>query len=187
MRSFPSRPDLERMLSMGANIETVKINEHGAKLTKIELNEHGDYVAISLDSPVLFDNFVAGYKHIVDLSESVPKQIEEIEKKYEGQDGFTAVMEKTVAISKVNVDFSADATKTIDGIFGDGTTRKYFHDIYEEIPDFIPDADCIIDFFEKISPEMEKLFDKKIKERDRLSKARMAKYQPQEHKRKGSK
>ena len=85
-------------------------------------------------------------------------------------------------MSRVNVDFSKEATVIIDGIFGSDTVKKYFRNIYSEIPDFLPDTDCIIDFFEQITPVIEKLFDRKIEKQKAASKARMEKYQPQDHK-----
>ena len=163
-------------------MEKIKLKENSTKLIKVELNNHGDYVAISADDSTLLDRFVAGYKRIVDMSEDVPKKLNEVEKKYEGQKGFTAVMGKTAEMSKINVVFSEEAAKIVDGIFGEGTIKKYFHDIYEEIPNFLPDVDCFVDFLEQITPEMEKLFGRKIKERNQKSRERMAKYQPHDYK-----
>lgn len=168
-------------------MEKIKLKNNEAKIIKIELNEKGDYTAISPDDSMLFDRFVAGYKRIVDLSNDVPAKLEEIEKKYKGQDGFTAVMNKTVEISTVNVQFSSEAVNIIDGIFGANTIRKYFRNCYDEIPDFIPDVECFGDFLEKITPEMEKIFNRKIENQRKRSKERMAKYQPQNHRNPGSK
>ncbi|MBD5507283.1 MAG: hypothetical protein HDR05_04300 [Lachnospiraceae bacterium] len=55
-------------------------------------------------------------------------------------------------------------------------------DIYSKIPDFLPSSDCIIDFFEQITPPMEEIFNRKLNARDKLSKQRMDRYQPQDHK-----
>lgn len=165
------------MLSM----EKAKVKAKSGGILKIELNGAGDYVAVSADDSMLFDNFISGYRRIADLADAVPAKLDEIEKKYEGREDFRSMVDKAAEMSGVNVQFSKDATEAIDGIFGDGTVRKYFHDIIEEIPDFLPDVDCIMDFFEQITPEMEKLFNRKIEERDKRSKERMAKYKPQNH------
>jgi len=166
------------MLSM----EKEKIGLRSISLTKIELNDSGDYITVSADSPAFFDGFAAGYKQIADLADSIPGKLEEIEKKYEGREDFSSAMNKTLEMSGVNVDFSKAAAGIIDGIFGADTVKKYFRDIYEEIPDFLPDADCIIDFFEQITPVIEKLFDRKVERQRLASKERMSKYQPQDHK-----
>ena len=171
-------------------MEKEKIGLKSVSLTKIELNDSGDYITVSADSPAFFDRFAAGYKQIADLADSIPGNLEEIEKKYDGKEDFSSTMDKTMEMSAVNVDFSKSAAGIIDGIFGPDTVKKYFRSIYEEIPDFLPDADCIIDFFEQITPVIEKLFDRKIERQMAASKARMAKYQTQYHKkpqRKGTK
>ncbi|MBO5283655.1 MAG: hypothetical protein J6B43_11135 [Lachnospiraceae bacterium] len=168
-------------------MEKIKLQKNDAKLIKVELNDKGDYTAISPDDSTLFNRFVAGYKRIADLGEEIPKKLEEIEKKYADQTDFAAVMEKTMAMSKVNVRFSEEAVLIVDSIFGEGTIGKYFRNVYEEIPSFLPGAECFIDFFEQITPEMEKIFNRKMEERRKKSKERMAKYQPQDHKRPGGK
>lgn len=167
--------------------EKEKIELKSVNLTKIELNDSGDYITVSADSPTFFDGFAAGYKNIADLADSIPGKLEEIENKYKGKEDFPSVMDKALEISSVNVGFSKEAAGIIDGIFGADTVKKYFRDVYEEIPDFLPDADCIISFFEQITPVIEKLFDRKVERQMAASKARMAKYQPQDHKRKGEK
>lgn len=168
-------------------MEKEKIGLKSTDITKIELNDSGDCIVVSADSPAFFDGFAAGYKRIVDLAEGIPAKLEEIEEKYQGQEDFGAVMDEALEMSKVNMGFSKEAISIIDGIFGKDTVKKYFRNIYEEIPDFLPDADCIIGFFEQITPVIEKLFNRKIERQQAASKARMAKYQPQDHKRKGVK
>lgn len=167
-------------------MEKTKIEVKSTGLLKVELNSSGDYIVISSDNSVFFDNFTAGFKRIADLADEIPAKLDEIEKKYDGKDDFSSSMDKTLEMSKVNVQFSKDAVTIIDGIFGEGTVKKYFRNIMEEIPDFLPDMDCVLDFFEKITPEVEKLFGKKIEDQREKSKARMAKYQPQYHRKPGS-
>lgn len=159
-----------------------KIGLKSVSLTKIELNNSGDYITVSADSPTFFDGFAAGYKRIADLADSIPNKLEEIEKKYQGKEDFPSVMDKALEISSVNVGFSKEAAGIVDGIFGADTVKKYFRDVYEEIPNFLPDADCVVSFFEEIAPIIEKVFDRKLERQQKASKARMAKYQPQDHK-----
>lgn len=109
-------------------------------------------------------------------------KIAEIEKKYEGRDDINSSMEMVEEMSRENVQFSNAAAGIVDSIFGEGTAKKYFRDLYEKIPEFLPSADCFIEFFDKLIPELDKLFDGNAKEREKLSRARMAKYQVQDHK-----
>ena len=164
-------------------MENERIEKSNTELLKIELNNEGEYITLSADDPALFDKVVSGLKHISDLAGGLPDKIREIEKQYKGKNDFNSRMEKVIAISRENVGFSEEAVRVIDSIFGEDTVKKYFRSIYNEISDFLPDADCIIDFFEQITPPMEKLFNRKAETRELLSKTRMAKYQPQDHQR----
>lgn len=168
-------------------MDTIKITDSSASLVKVELNSKGDYAVISTDDATLFDRFVAGFKHVSDIADAVPAKLKEIEKKYAQSTDTASKMDKVLEISRANVDFSREAVSVVDSIFGEKTVRKYFRNIYEQLPDFIPNPDCILEFFEKVTPEMEKLFNRKMEERDKLRKQRMSKYQPQDHKRAGSK
>ena len=155
----------------------------GAEADEITLNKHGDKIEISGNDAALFDKFANGYDKIVKMADEMPGRLEAVEKETADKDDIT----KAVAISRVRVDFCEKAIGIIDEIFGEGTAKKSFRDYYESIPDFLPDEDLFIAFFEKFTPIMEDIFDRKIKRQEKASKARMAKYQPQDHKRKGSK
>lgn len=163
-----------------------KMEDNDIAVHQIELNSYGDYILIAGDSPEIYDKFVAGYRQLMDAADGIKEQIEQIEKKYEGKEDANSVMDKVCEISKVNVGFSNLAVQTIDNIFGEGTVKMRFRSVYEDIPDFLPDVNCITDFFEKIIPVMEKIFDRKIKKDEMARKQRMEKYQPQDHKKPGS-
>lgn len=168
-------------------MENYRIKKSDASIIKIELNNQGDYAAVSTDDPTLFDRFAAGCKKIAELAEAIPAKLGEIEKQYEGKSDFSSIMEKTVSMSRVNVGFSKEAVGIVDSILGEGTIKKYFRSIYEEIPDFLPDADCFIAFLEELTPVMEKLFGRKMERQQKVSKARMEKYRPQDYKKPGTK
>lgn len=159
--------------------ERIELKDNG--LIKVELNKEGEYISVSPKDSELFDRFVKGAQHISDLSDEIAKNVEQIEKQYSRKEDFESIMQKASVMSKENVRFSTEAVKTIDGIFGEETIKKYFRSIYREIPTFLPDADCITDFFEQITPVMERVFGRRIEQLN-LSKKRMAKYQPQDHK-----
>lgn len=155
----------------------------GSEIDEIKLNEHGDILKISGNDAILFDKFANGYDDIVKMADEIPGRMEAAEKETADKDDIA----KAVAMSKVRVDFCNKAIGVIDEIFGEGTAKKSFKDYYDSIPDFLPDEDLFIAFFEKFTPIMEDIFDRKLKRQEKTSKARMAKYQPQDHKRKGAK
>ena len=69
----------------------------------------------------------------------------------------------------------------MDSIFGEDTVKKVFRDTYNHIPDFLPSVNLITDFFEQVTPYMEKLFNRKLEAQEKASKARMDKYMLQDH------
>lgn len=169
------------MLSMAK----YNLNLDGAEVDEITLNKHGDKIQISADDASLFDRFANGYDKIVKMADEMPGKLEAVEKEFEGKED--SDIEKAVAMSRVRVDFCEKSIGIIDEIFGEGTAKKSFRDGYDTMPDFLPDEDLFIAFFEKMTPIMEDIFHRKMERQEKASKARMAKYQPQDHKRKGAK
>lgn len=161
------------------------LNLDGAEVDEIILNKHGDKIQISADDASLFDKFANRYDKIIKMAGEMPGKLEVIEKEFDGKEDSN--IEKAVAMSRVRVDFCEKAIGIIDDIFGEGTAKKSFRDGYEAMPDFLPDEDMFIAFFEKMTPIMEDIFNRKMERQEKASKDRMAKYQPQGHKRKGAK
>lgn len=169
----------------------------GLELVEIQLNEHGDAVYVSPEDSALFGSYVRCFDLAIRQSRECADKIAEIERKYgrsdkpedEAESGRDVEGEIAIALeaSRVNVDFSVSTSKAIDDIFGEGTVRKYFREHYEKVPYFIPGIDCFMDFFDQISPVMEEIFGRLIKGREEARKERMAKYQPQDHKKPGGK
>lgn len=159
-------------------------------LEEVEINTHGDKITISPDNSVMLDNFVKCFDSITKMSDQCADKVTEIEKKYAGKEGVENDIAMAVEISAVNVDFSKKSITAIDSIFGEGTIRMYFRDHYEKVQGFLPGLACFMDFFIQMAPVMEDIFGKMSQNITQLSKARMAKYQPQDHKkpqRRGSK
>lgn len=160
----------------------------GAEVDEITLNKHGDKIEISADDANLFDKFASGYGKIVKMADEMSSKLEAFEKEFDEKED--SDIKKAVAMSRIRIAFCEKAIEIIDDIFGDGTAKKSFRDGYEAMPDFLPDEDMFIAFFEKMTPIMEDIFKRKMERQEKASKARMAKYQPQGHnkpQRKGSK
>lgn len=162
------------------------LNLQNDDIDEITLNKHKDKILVSGDDANLWDKFCQGYKKIGEMANKVSKKLEEIEKKYPDVEGKIS-SQRIAETSRVRVEFCESGIAVIDGIFGEGTAKKSFRDYYETIPDFLPDEDKFMAFFETMTPIMEDIFKRKIERSEKASKARMAKYQPQDHKRKGSK
>ena len=170
-----------------AEVENVKIDSSDAEAVMLELNNAGEHIIISPDDTAMFDRFATGIRRIIEMVDEMSKKLSEIEKQYKGKEDYQSRADEAIAISRENVNFSREAVKIIDGIFGEDTIKKYFRDIYNKIPDFQPSSDCITDFLERITPTIEKIFNRKVNAQGQLSKQRMAKYQPQDHKKPSAK
>ena len=171
------------MLSM-AEIEEMKIEkteteemrlENRVQLTKVYVGGGDDFIVVSGNDISIIDRFLAAGEELETLAEKLDKKESEV-----SENDYKKEME-------IRKEFSEKATAIMDGVFGEGTTRKFFSDVYAAIPNFQPDAECFIDFWDKLIPVIERLSEHKIKLEKLASKQRMAKYQPQDHKRKGTK
>lgn len=156
------------------------LNLDGAEIEDITLNKHEDSLKISAEDANIFDRFANGYDKIMKMADEMPGKLDAVEKEFEGKDDSDS--SKVVAGSRVRVEFCEKAIGVIDEIFGEGTTKKVFRDEYETIPDFLPDEDMFIRFFDKMIPIMEDIFKRKMERQKKDSRERMKKYQPQDHK-----
>lgn len=163
-------------------METIRLEkkENPASLHKIEFDTGDNYIIISSSDPTLFDRFVNGFKSILELSDETEQKAANIDLNIES-DSIENTINKTIDLSRINVEFSNKAMKITENIFGEGVIRKYYKDIYDEMPDFLPDVECFLDFYEKLIPVMENIFGNKIKEREARRKQQMKKYVPQDY------
>lgn len=167
-----------------ADIEEMKIEKTEAKemridnrvqLTKVYVGGGDDFIVVSGNDISIIDRFLVAGEELESLAVELDKKESDT-----GEDDYKKEME-------IRREFSEKATAIMDGVFGEGTTRKFFGDVYAVIPNFQPDAECFVDFWDSLIPVIERLSEHKIKLEKLASKQRMAKYQPQDHKRKGSK
>lgn len=148
--------------------------ENKVWLTKVTFSS-GDFITVSGNDISLIDRFLVAGEELEALIDEIRKKEEEIEEK----DYRTAIKERRC--------FSEKATEIMDNVFGKGTTQKFFGDVYAAIPNFQPDLECFLDFWDSLVPVIERLAEHKIKLEKLASKQRMAKYVPQDRKKKGTK
>lgn len=163
---------------MGIAVDKIK-GSVDASVIRIDLNDMGDYTVISADDDALFGRFVEEHENISKKADQFSIETSELMEKKEGDDS----AELSAEMIRRKRAFSEEVAKATDHIFGEGTIRKVFRGIYEEIPDFVPSAESIVTFLDDVTPQIEQLFRKKIDDRNKASKARMAKYQVQDYKR----
>lgn len=165
--------DIEEMKIENSKNDEMKA-ENRVWLTKVTFS-NGDFIVVSGNDISIIDRFLNAGEELEALADEMEKKDSEIDEK----DYRKAIEERKY--------FSEKATAIMDGVFGEGTTRKFFGDVYAVIPNFQPDLECFLDFWDKLIPVIERLSEHKIKLEKLASKQRMAKYQPQDHKRKGTK
>lgn len=169
--------EIEEMKIEKTEPEEMRIDNR-VTLTKVYVGSGDDYIVVSGNDIAIIDRFLAAGEELEALAAELDKKESE-----SGENDHKKEME-------IRREFSEKATAIMDGVFGDGTTRKFFGDVYAVIPNFQPDAECFIDFWDSLIPVIERLSEHKIKLEKLASKQRMAKYQPQDHKkpqRKGTK
>lgn len=168
--------EIEEMKIENENTKTEEIRiDNRVTLTKVYVGGGDDFIVVSGNDISIIDRFLAAGNELEKLaSEMEKKEAETEENDYQKQ-----IDERK--------HFSDKATEIMDGVFGEGTTRKFFRDVYEAIPNFQPDLECFLDFWDSLIPVIERLSEHKVKLEKLASKKRMSKYVPQDHKRKGAK
>ncbi|MBD5489279.1 MAG: hypothetical protein HDR13_10905 [Lachnospiraceae bacterium] len=146
--------------------------ENNAKLYKVELNDMGDHIDISTGDTELFDRFRETYKQIAEAAKDLPRRYGEIDKVRTIPGHENKIVEKI----RIKVRFCKESAEKIDGIFGQGTLRKYFSSLYEEIPDFVPETECFIDFYNQMIPVLEGLFGCRVDDSEKKRIRSMRKY-----------
>ena len=168
-----------------AEIEEMKIENENVKveemridnrvtLTKVYIGNGDDFIVVSGNDMSIYLKFVNARNRFMSLADSLEKEelkIKEISEEDERE------------LLKLYRDFSEESERIMDGVFGEGTTRKFWKDVYEVIPDFIPKVEAWTDFFDSLIPVAERLSDHSERLEKLSSMKRMAKYAPQDRKR----
>lgn len=149
--------------------------DNRVQITKVYLGGGSDFIYVSGNDISIIDRFMDAGSKLEALAEEMEKNAPE---------GGERDVSHEIADRK---EFSEKATAIMDGVFGEGTTRKFFGDVYAVIPNFQPDMECFLDFWDSLIPVIERLSEHKIKLEKLASKQRMAKYVPQDHKKPSAK
>lgn len=157
-----------------------KLQKEESKLVKIEVNDFGDAIFLHPDNANFIESFSQLYKDIFKYADEVQEQGEKLDAEYEGKED---TPEYVLAYAKLNVGFSEKLISMSENVFGENVLKKYFKEEYDNIPDFIPDVDCFIDFIRQITPIISQVYDVKFNERP-IDKKKMDAYKPQDFKKK---
>lgn len=166
--------EIEEMKIENENTKTEEIRiDNRVTLTKVYVGGGDDYITVSGNDISIIDRFLSAGEKLESLASDLDKK-----ESKDGENDYKKEME-------VRREFSEKAMEIMDEVFGEGATRKFFGDVYEAIPNFQPDAECFIDFWDSLIPVIERLSEHKVNLEKLAGKQRMAKYAPQDRKRPG--
>lgn len=152
-----------------ANIEEMRIGNR-VQIIRVFVGGGDEYILLSGNDITLIDRFITAGDDLEALAEDLAKKEEAIEEKDHKQ------------MAELRLEFSQKATEIMDAALGDGTTSKFFGDVINVIPDFCPDIESFMDFWDALIPVIEKLSNHKVKLKELASRERMNKYKPKDHK-----
>lgn len=140
------------------------------KQQKVFLNQKDDYIMLNPNNSVFVDKYTAIIQWLEEKSAFYQKEMAALEKKNKGHklitvnedESITLDTKRILEITGMRTAMCRECCAQIDELFGAGTVSKYFREIYEEIPDFIPDEECIYDFFDEIGPIVGAVFNARV-------------------------
>lgn len=121
------------------NMENIRVN----KGIVIEVNDAGDTITINTEDQSLVDKFYGMMERLQEIKEEM--EAPEMEKKGERE------------ILKIMIERTKEIMKEIDNIFGEDSCKKIFGDI-------VPSAYLIVEFFDQMTPIVEKHMKERRKE-----------------------
>lgn len=121
------------------NMENIRVN----KGIVIEVNDAGDTITINTEDQSLVDKFYGMMERLQEIKEEM--EAPEMEKKGERE------------ILKIMIERTKEIMKEIDNIFSEDSCKKIFGDI-------VPSAYLIVEFFDQMTPIVEKHMKERRKE-----------------------
>jgi len=127
-------------------------------IRKIGVNDNGDYIEISVNDRGLHSRFAEMMDWFDKQQEIIANKGKELTKKHgssplisEDEEGEVKINTSAIVdVTNVETDHYKECCEKIDEVFGEGTCKKVFGDV-------IPDDVLIVEFFEQITPVLQKL------------------------------
>lgn len=167
-------------------VEEMQIDNR-VQLTKVYFGSGDNFVVISGNDASIYMKFVKARRKFLELADELDSKELEIREKYKGKADYEISDEDEERILELYKNLYEESKSIMDGVFGKGTTEKFWSDVFEVIPDFIPKVEAWMDYFDALIPVVEKMSDHSERLEKLSSMKRMGKYQPQDHKRKSTK
>lgn len=173
-----------------SQIDEIRVNNR-VYLTKVFFGSGDDnFIIISGNDASIYMKFVQARSKFVSLADDLDEKELAIREKYKGKEDEEISDEDMEKILGLYKNLYEESKEIMDGVFGEGTTEKFWKDVFDVIPDFVPTTEAWMDYFDSLIPVVEKMGSHSERLEKLSSMKRMAKYQPQDHKkpqRKGTK
>lgn len=178
--------EIEEMKVENAAMDEIRV-ENRVQLTKVYFGSGDNYIVISGNDASIYMKFVKARRKFTELANELDDKELAIRDKYKGKADEEMSDEDEEKILELYRNLYEESKSIMDGVFGEGTTEKFWADVFEVIPGFIPKPEAWEDYFDSLIPVVERLYEHSERLEKLSSMKRMGKYQLQDHKGKGAK
>lgn len=181
--------EIEEMNIEKTEAEEIRLENH-VLLTKVYFGRGDEFITISGNDASIYLKFIRARRRFIELANDLDDKELAIREKYKGKADEEMSDDDAEKILGLYGNLYEESKSIMDGVFGDGATKRFWSDVFEDIPDFVPKTEAWEDYFDSLVPVMNKLFEHEERLEKLSSMKRMGKYQPQDHKkpqRKGTK
>lgn len=148
------------------------------ELMSITINEYGEKIYFKSNDSQFLNSFMHMYHHLQKSADEAIKKIADLDAKNTGEE---QDIDYFVEFADINLQYSQEAVRCINSVFGEDTVRKYFKSTYEYIPNYVPGIEPITKMLEQITTIIEKAFNTKIADETPEIKPEIGKYHPQDY------
>ena len=132
-------------------------------IKNIEVNDQGEYIPIPISDTTFYERFGEILKYFDNKQTDIERQAKELSEKYPeaektGTDEAEAIdlnVDMIIDVTRMYSDLCKDVCIQLDKLFGEGCCRKVFFGVAS------PGIELIGDFFEKITPLLQKYADER--------------------------
>lgn len=141
-----------------------KVLKFQTGILHIKVNAYGDELLLDSTKISTFNKFAAMYGNVQKISNDAESEVKQIQQKHKEVSSTDEVnIEAITELTNANIKYIQMILNELDGVFGDGFTKKVYRENYELDPDFVPDELSVTELIEALVPIMEDAYGERIK------------------------
>lgn len=141
-----------------------KVLKFQTGILHIKVNAYGDELLLDSTKISTFNKFAAMYGNVQKISNDAESEVKQIQQKHKEVVSTDEVnIEAITELTNANIKYIQMILNELDGVFGDGFTKKVYRENYELDPDFVPDELSVTELIEALVPIMEDVYGERIK------------------------